>query len=187
MQHLEKVVIKRAGKDTQAIAAELGVAYVLEGSVRKSGDALRVTAQLIRAETDEHVWSERYDGALRDVFGMQEEVARSIVRTLALHLEPEEDRRLASRPMDDLRAYESYLKAREESLRWTREALEHALEHLERARVRAGENAVVLAGIGYVYSQFANMGLYDRDYLALAEEHARRALKLDPTTQRRTW
>lgn len=173
-------VIKRAGKDTQAIGAELGVAYVLEGSVRKSGEALRVTAQLIRAETDEHLWSERYLGALSDVFGMQEEVARSIVRILELHLEPEEDRRLASRPMDDLRAYESYLKAREESLRWTREALEHGLEHLEQARARVGENPVILAGIGYVYSQFTNMGLYDRDYLALAEEHARRALDLDP-------
>jgi len=173
-------VIKKAGADTQAIAARLGVAYVLEGSVRKVGDALRVTAQLIRADTDEHLWSDRYDGALSDVFGMQEEVARSIVRVLELHLKPDEDRRLASRPMDDLRAYESYLKAREESLRWTREALEHALEHLERARARVGENAVVLAGLGYVYAQFANMGLYDRDYLAFAEEHARRALDLDP-------
>jgi Flp pilus assembly protein TadD len=58
--------------------------------------------------------------------------------------------------------------------------LEQALEHLERARARVGENAVVLAGIGYVYSQFSNMGLHDRDYVALAEEHARRALQLDP-------
>ncbi|HSR41444.1 MAG TPA: hypothetical protein VLL48_04725, partial [Longimicrobiales bacterium] len=173
-------VLKRAGKDTRAIGAELGVAYVLEGSVRKAGDALRVTAQLIRVETDEHLWSERYNGTLSDVFGVQEEVARSIVRTLELHLRPDEDRRLAARPMDDLVAYESYLKAREASLKWTREALDHALEHLERARARAGENAVVLAGIGYVYSQFSNMGAHDRDYVALAEEHARRALELDP-------
>lgn len=173
-------VLKQAGKGTQSIGAELGVAYVLEGSVRKAGDALRVTAQLIRADTDEHVWSERYDGALSDVVGVQEEVARSIVRTLELHLRPEEDRRLAARPMDDVRAYESYLKAREASLKWTREALEHALEHLEQARARIGENAVVLAGIGYVYSQFSNIGANDRDYVALAEEHARRALKLDP-------
>jgi adenylate cyclase len=173
-------VLKTAGKSTRAIGAELGVGFVLEGSVRKAGDALRVTAQLIRADTDEHLWSERYDGELRDVFGMQEKVARSIVRILELHLDPDENRRLAARPMDDLQAYESYLKAREESLRWTREALEHALEHLERAQARVGENSVVLAGIGYVYSQFANMGLYERDYLALAEEHARRALDLDP-------
>jgi adenylate cyclase len=173
-------VIKKEGADTQAIATRLGVGYVLEGSVRKAGEALRITAQLIRADTDEHLWSERFDWALSDVFGMQEEVARSIVRILELHLKPDEDRRLAARPMDDLRAYESYLKAREESLRWSRVALEHALEHLEQARDRVGENAVVLAGIGYVYSQFANMGLYDRDYLALSEEHARRALDLDP-------
>jgi tetratricopeptide (TPR) repeat protein len=121
-----------------------------------------------------------FRSALADVFGMQETVARSIVRILELHLAPDEDRRLAARPMEDLRAYESYLKAREESLRWTREALEHALEHLERARAQAGENAVILAGIGYVYSQFANMGAHDRDYVALAEEHARRSLELDP-------
>ncbi len=173
-------VIKGAGKDTRAIGAELGVGYVLEGSVRKAGDALRVTAQLIRADTDEHLWTERYDGLLADVFGMQEQVARSIVRILELHLAPDEDRRLAARPMEDLRAYESYLKAREESLRWTRGALEHALELLERARARAGENAVIEAGIGYVYSQFANIGEHDRDYIPLAEQHARRALELDP-------
>jgi len=173
-------VLKRAGKNTQAIGTELGVAFVLEGSVRKAGDALRVTVQLVRADTDEQLWSERYDGEFRDVFGMQEEVARSIVRVLEIHLGPEEDRRLASRPMDDVRAYESYLKAREASLRWTREALEHALAHLEQARARTGENAVILAGIGYVYSQFSNMGANDRDYVALAEEHARRALALDP-------
>ncbi len=173
-------VFKKAGKDTQAISAELGVAFVLEGSVRKAGDALRVTAQLIRADTDEHLWSERYDGALSDVFGVQEKVARSIVRTLELHLRPEEDRRLAARPMDDVLAYESYLKAREATLKWTPEALEYALEHLKEAQARVGENAVVLAGIGYVYSQFSNMGANDRDYVALAEEHARRALKLDP-------
>jgi len=131
--------------------------------VRKAGEALRVTAQLIRADTDEHLWSERFGGALTDVFDV-----------------PEEERRLATRPMDDLRAYESYLEAREASLEWSREALEHALEHLERARARVGENAVVLAGMGYVYSQFSNMALYDRDYLALVEEHARRALALDP-------
>jgi adenylate cyclase len=172
-------VVKRAGKHTQAIGTELGVAYVLEGSVRKSGDALRVTAQLIRAETDEHLWSERYDGALGDVFRMQEEVARSIVRILQLHVEPAVERRLTSSRMDDLRAYESYLKAREESLRWTPEALANALEHLQRARARVGENAVVLAGIGYVYAQFANMGVHDRDYRRLAEEHARRALEVD--------
>lgn len=171
---------KKAGKDTQAISAELSVAFVLEGSVRKVGDALRVTAQLIHADTDEHLWSERYDGALSDVFGMQEQVARSIVQTLELHLRPEEDQRLAARPMDDVLAYESYLKGREATLKWTPEALEYALEHLEDARARVGENAVVLAGIGYVYSQFSNMGAHDRDYVALAEEHARRALELDP-------
>ena len=173
-------VLKKAAKNTRTIGAELGVAYVLEGSVRKAGDALRVTAQLIRTDTDEHLWAERYDGALSDVFGMQEEVARSIVKTLELHLRPEEDRRLAVRPMDDVLAYESYLKAREATLKWTPEALEYALKHLKEAYARVGENAVVLAGIGYVYSQISNMGTSDGDYVALAEEHARRALTLDP-------
>jgi len=173
-------VLKKAGKSTAAIGSELGVAFVLEGSVRKAGDALRVTAQLIRADTDEHLWSERYDGALRDVFGMQEEVARSIVRTLRLQLRPEEDRRLAERPMDDVRAYECYLKARETSLRWTIEAQEHALRLLEEARAKTGPNAVIEAGIGYVYGQFANIGAQDRDYVMLGREHGDRALDLDP-------
>ncbi|MEJ2540477.1 MAG: hypothetical protein P8188_10975 [Gemmatimonadota bacterium] len=173
-------VLKQAGKDTRAIGAELDVGYVLEGSVRKVGEALRITAQLIRAATDEHLWSERYDGTLADVFGMQEEVASSIVRILEVHLEPAEARRLRARPMDDLQAYESYLRAREAARLGPIEDLEVALSHLEEARERVGENAVVLAGIGYVYSQFANMDAQDRDYVALAEEHARKALAIDP-------
>ncbi|HKK92626.1 MAG TPA: hypothetical protein VJ925_04295 [Longimicrobiales bacterium] len=173
-------VLKKSGKDTRTIGVELDVRYVLEGSVRKIGDALRITAQLIRADTDEHLWSERYDGTLADVFGMQENVARSIVEVLEVHIEPEEARRLTTRPMEDLQAYEFYLRARASSRIGQWDDLQTALEYLENARARTGENAVILAGIGYVYSQFANSGAHDRDYIGLAEEHARKSLAIDP-------
>ena len=85
------MVLKGTQKNLKAIGEELGVGFVLEGSVRKAGDQLRITAQLIDAASDEHLWTEKYDGVLGDVFGIQETVSRSIVEALELHLSPEEE------------------------------------------------------------------------------------------------
>ncbi len=101
----KSVTLKQVGR-------ELGVHYVLEGSVRKSGNRLRITAQLIDAMTDHHIWAERYDRDIEDIFAVQEEVARKVADALAVALQPGEDERLAHAPTDNLEAYEIYLRTR---------------------------------------------------------------------------
>jgi TolB-like protein len=172
--------LKGTEKDTRTIARELDVQYVLEGSVRKAGNDLRITAQLIDGRTDEHLWSERYSGRLDDVFDMQERLSCSIVDALMLKLSPEEERRLTERPIDNAQAYECYLRARQETWLFTKEALDHARQHLQNGLDIIGENALLLAGMGYVYSQYANIGLEHEEYIEKAEECASRALVLDP-------
>jgi tetratricopeptide (TPR) repeat protein len=171
--------LKGTQKDTRTIARELDVGFVLEGSVRKAGNDLRITAQLIDGSTDEHLWSERYSGTLDDVFDMQERLSRSIVDALMLQLSPEEERRLTERPIDNVQAYECYLRARQDTWLFTREALDHARQHLQNGLDIIGENAPLLAGMGYVYSQYANVRLEHEEYIEKAEEYARKALDLD--------
>jgi TolB-like protein/tetratricopeptide (TPR) repeat protein len=172
--------LKGTQKDTRTIARELDVQYVLEGSVRKAGNDLRITAQLIDGRTDEHLWSERYSGTLDDVFDMQERISCSIVDALMLELSPEEERRLTERPIDNVQAYECYLRARQETWLWTKDALDRARQHLQNALDIIGDNALLLAGMGYVYMQYANIGLEQEEYIEEAEEYARKALELDP-------
>jgi TolB-like protein len=143
-------VLKGTDKDTRTIARELDVQYVLEGSVRKAGSDLRITAQLIDGGTDEHLWSERYSGTLDDVFDMQERLSCSIVDALMIELNPEEDRRLKERPIDNVQAYECFLRARQEIWLFTKDALDRARQHLQNGLEIIGENALLLAGMGYV-------------------------------------
>lgn len=103
---------KGTSKPIGEIAAELGVAYILEGSVRRSGNRVRVTGQLIRAATDEHVWAKAYDGELTDVFALQAQLASTIAEQLRAVLTPEEAKRIGSVVLTDPKAYELYLKAR---------------------------------------------------------------------------
>ncbi|HVT73892.1 MAG TPA: adenylate/guanylate cyclase domain-containing protein [Lacunisphaera sp.] len=99
-------------KTIRQIASELGVAYVLEGSVRRAGNRVRVTGQLIRAATDEHIWAKTYDRQLTDIFATQSDLAQEIAGALQAALSPGDKERLARRPTDNLEAYDLYLKAR---------------------------------------------------------------------------
>ena len=94
------------------ICRELGVRYVLEGSVRKAGNRLRITAQLIDSSSDHHLWAERYDRELDDIFAVQEEVARRVAEALAVALKPSEAERLAHTPTENLEAYDLYQRTR---------------------------------------------------------------------------
>ena len=100
-------------RNIPAIAAELGVAFVLEGSVRRDQDRVRITAQLIDASSDEHLWAETYDRTLEDVFAIQEEIARSIAASLEAVLSPQEEAFLSEEPTENLEAYEEYLRGNE--------------------------------------------------------------------------
>ena len=100
-------------KSLRQIAQELGVAYILEGSVQRAGNKVRVTGQLIRAVTDEHVWAQAYDRDLTDVFGIQAELSQAIAGALKTALSPEEKVMIARRPTDNTAAYDAYLKGRD--------------------------------------------------------------------------
>jgi adenylate cyclase len=105
------LALKGTQKDTRAIAEELGVQYVLEGSVRKAGSDLRITAQLIEAVEDEHLWAETYDRNLEDVFHVQTDVAEKIALALRTEITPREKEKVRRVPTENLRAYDFYVRA----------------------------------------------------------------------------
>jgi len=174
------MTFKGTKKKVPEIARELDVQYVLEGSVRKAGNSLRISAQLIDATSDAHLWAEKYSGTLDDVFAIQEKVSRSIVDTLKLKLTPEESRKIAERPIDNIAAYQCYLKANTEILRFNESSLENALLHLQKGLDILGDNALLYSGMAYVYYQYVNLGAAQEDYIAKAEEFAQKALAFDP-------
>ena len=153
------MVFKDTKKDVKTIAHELGVQYVLQGSVRRAGKQLRISAQLIDASTDDHVWAEHYDGTLEDVFAIQERLARVIVAALELRLTDDEQQRLAERPIRDLHAYECYLRARHESWRWRRDAIDHAIQLLHNGLAIVGDNARLYAALGHAHLQYREAGI----------------------------
>jgi len=104
---------KGSTQSLKVIGATLGVRWALTGSVRRAGSALRITAQLVDVQSDEPRWAEKYTGTLDDVFDVQERVSRAIVSALDVALSPQENAQLAARPLQDVRAFELYLKARE--------------------------------------------------------------------------
>lgn len=167
--------------DPKKIAADLKVQYVMEGTVRTSGNNLRVTAKLIDPATDSLVWAEKYTGTLEDIFAIQESLSRRIVEALKVKLSPAESMRLAEKPIPDVRAYEYYLRAKQEILSYSSDGLERALNYLHQGEQIIGENVVLLSAKGQVYWQFVNAGVSaDPQYLANAEKCARRILEIDP-------
>jgi serine/threonine protein kinase len=117
------VKLKETGWDLRRIGRELNVRYALEGSVRRAGSTLRITAQLIDTESDAHLWAEKYSGTVDDVFDLQERLSRQIVEALEITLSPPEDRRIAERPIADVRAFEYYQRARQEYYRYSSEGI----------------------------------------------------------------
>jgi len=171
---------KGAEHDSKKIAADLNVQYVMEGTVRTSGNNLRVTASLINPATDSLLWGEKYSGSLEDIFAIQESVSRRIVEALKLKLSPTESIRLGEKPIQDVRAYEYYLRAKHEILSYSSEGLERALDYLKQGEQIIGENVVLLSAMGQVYWQFVNAGIStDPEYLEKAGRCAKRILELD--------
>jgi adenylate cyclase len=126
-------VYKGKAVKVQDVAREFGVDYVLEGSVRKAGDRIRVTVQLIDAETDRHIWAERYDRELKDIFAIQDEITRAIVATLQGRVEAATHDRAKRKPTDNMVAYECVLTAKVLHHRSTRADNEQAQQLLDRA------------------------------------------------------
>jgi TolB-like protein len=104
-------IYKGRAVDVQQIGRELGVRYVVEGSVRKAGNRVRIVAQLIEAETGTHIWADHHDGDLRDIFALQDEVTERIVSTVEVNVQAAEIRRARAKPTESLTAYDIYLRA----------------------------------------------------------------------------
>lgn len=119
--------------DIRKIGRELGVRYVLEGSVRRAGGSVRITAQLIEAETGNHIWAERYDRQLEDIFAVQEEVSRTIAATLLGRVEQERLELVKISHPDSLAAYDYLLRGKKYLFRYTKENIEKALRYLQKA------------------------------------------------------
>ncbi|MFC2126438.1 adenylate/guanylate cyclase domain-containing protein [Bacteroidota bacterium] len=163
------------------IAEKVNVHYVLEGSVRKAGNSLRITAQLIDAITDTHLWAEKYNGTLDDIFKIQESVSREIVESLKLQLLPEESGKLSDKPITNIQAYECWLKARQAMFQWTAESLDYAKQYLETGLDIIGENPLLYAGMGFLHVQYFNSGVIkDPSIFKKAEKYIQKAFELDP-------
>ena len=132
------------------VAEELGVRYVLEGSVRRAGDQVRINAQLIDATTGGHLWAERYDGSLADIFGLQDKVTEKIVAALALNLTDSEQAQLRRKPTDNLEAYDFYLRAKQGAYSYDGDGLADALSLYEKALALDPKFADAYAGYARV-------------------------------------
>jgi len=162
------------------IASELKVDHVLEGSVRKADNRIRITAQLIDAKTDRHLWSESFDRELIDIFAIQDEISNAIVAALSAELGILQDAPAISvaATTQNLDAYELYLKAR--GLFLERQQLEESVALYERAVELDPGFARAWAGLAAVYSVVESWGITGRDWDSLAIQAAERALELDP-------
>ncbi len=178
------MMLKQTKKPITTIGRELDVQYVLEGSVRKAGQNLRITAQLIDARNDIHVWAEKYRGTLDDVFDIQEKVSRSIVDEIKLKLTPEEEAEIGERGIENIQAYEYYLRARREIYTLTRDGLDNALQYLRKGLDIVGENVLLYSCMGNVYYQYWNYGVWpDLSNIQKAEECAQKVFELEPDSK----
>jgi non-specific serine/threonine protein kinase len=182
------MTFKATKKKIKEIAKELNVQFVLEGSVRKAGNKLRITAQLIDAGSDAHLWAEKYSGILDDIFDIQERVSRAIVDALRLKLTPEENHRIKEKHIPDVIAFEYYLQAKREVWSFNQESLDHALKLANQALGIVGENALLYATVALIYWQYHNAGFKpDEDTLRQADTAAGKALEIDPELSQGRW
>ena len=144
-------LFREKGTDIAEVGAKLNVATVLEGSVRKSGNRVRITAQLINVADGYHLWSERYDREMDDVFAIQDEIASTIADRLKVTLSGEADEPLVKPPTANLEAYQLYLKGRYLWNKRTQQGLEEAIDYFRRAIERDAGYALAYAGLADVY------------------------------------
>ena len=170
---------KNKDANVRTIARELGVKNILEGSVRRAGKRIRITAQLIDADSDFHLWSETFDRELEDIFAVQDEIARSIVDALEVTLSPKQERIIEKAQTADIKAYDCYLRGRI-YFHDMRGSLKPALEMFSEAIRIDPEYALAYAGLADVSTVLYMWYEKDEEHLARADSASRRALELDP-------
>ncbi len=171
---------KATTTDVRTIGSELGVACVLEGSVRKAGDQLRVTVQLIAVTGDYHLWSERYDRPIKDIFEIQDDIAFKVVEALKVKLTPTARQAIKKAPTESVTAYDYYLRGRKFARQFSKQDYAFALEMFGKA-IEADQNfALAYAGLAYTYTYLYMYADPARSNLDRACEASGKALVLDP-------
>jgi serine/threonine protein kinase/Flp pilus assembly protein TadD len=179
---------KGTKKSLPEIGRELNVDSVLEGSVLRAGDRVRITAQLIRASTDEHLWAETYDRDLKDVLPLQGEVARTIASQIKVTLSPEEQSRLTPSRAVSSKAHEDYLKGLHYLHRNTEGDLRTAIEYFQRTTEQDPNYASGFAGLASAYANLSTNYRAPREVMPQAKAAALRALELDQNlAEAHTW
>lgn len=176
--------LKDADKDLKTIGRELNVRYVLEGSVRKAGTNFRITAQLMDAANDTHVWAEKYTGTMDDIFDIQEQVSRSIVGALRVKLTPREDEGIARPRVRGLTGgFRQYLMGRYHWYRFTPDGVQKAKEGFERALKRDPQYAAGHVGLADAYLMLGGAPLNvvaAAESISMVKKEAGKAIELDP-------
>ncbi|HEV3221051.1 MAG TPA: protein kinase [Candidatus Acidoferrales bacterium] len=162
------------------VGQELGAMYVLSGSIRRAGNRLRVTAQLVEAGTGHGVWADRFDRTLEDVFEVQDEIARSITQALRITLSPQEERAIARKPTENAEAYDYFLRGRGYARRLTRTDLEFALQMYEHAVERDPNFALAHAEMAIACSEIYYFHDANQKWVDQGRRAYERALELDP-------
>jgi serine/threonine protein kinase/Tfp pilus assembly protein PilF len=172
---------KKRESSQREIASRLGVSNLLEGSVRRAGDRVRVVVQLVEAESDRSLWAETYDRELTDIFTIQSDIAFRIADSLRTELSREERSRIDREPTQNIRAYQHYLKGRQLLALWDPASMHRSIEQFRRALELDPRYAPAYAGIAHAYCELGELGaMTGIDAYPLAQAAAARALDLDP-------
>jgi serine/threonine protein kinase/Tfp pilus assembly protein PilF len=171
---------KNSDKTVREIGRELSVATVLEGSVRRAGDRVRIVSQLVDARTDEHLWAETYDREMKDIFAIQSDVAQKIATALKAKLSSSVIMRLERKPTENLEAYDYYLKGREYYYRYRKQDNENAIELFKKALELDPDYALAYAGLGDAYGQRTGRFGLEAKWADAALEASEKAIEIDP-------
>src|SRR5262249_6837336 len=174
---------KKTTKKIAAIADELGVGAILEGSVRRAGPRARIVVHLVDPKTEKHLWGDTFDRQLTDIFEVQSEVAQQITGALSLALSPEEKSRVEKKATGDAEAYNLYLLGRFHVNKWSGTDVQKAIEHFQEAIAKDPGYALAYAGLADAY-ELLSIGFGSKppvEYLAQAKSMALKALEMDDT------
>jgi len=167
-------------QDVRDIGRRLGVDSLLEGSVQKAGERLRITVQLINTSDGYHLWSERFDRDLEDVFAIQDEIARSVVQALRVRLTESEARHIGKVPTADVHAYDFYVRGLHHYHQMTRKELEYARNMFTSAIIRDPNYALAFCGLADSYSMIHSFYDQHHSHVENALTASRKALEIDP-------
>jgi adenylate cyclase len=179
---------KGKNEDVRTIGKQLNVGAILEGSVAKVGNQVRITAQLISTTDGYHLWSDSYNRELQDIFAIRSQVAQTVAKALQVTLAPDERQRLEQKPTQDLEAYQLYLKGRYFVNRYTEDGLKKGLGYLQQAIELDPSYALAYLGLAQYYEVVNDWFAPPKDAMPKMRAAAEKALQIDPTlSEAHTW